>query len=278
MPNYLLYPGYGARPNRPDRRRQGLEKQVSKSERQATIVDDLKREPALRVNEMAQRYGVSSETIRRDLSELTGKGLLNRTYGGAVRILSEEPKLSEREFLNVALRKQIAAKAATLIVPDDVLLVGGGITTRYFARAMSGFAHGLTVITTSFGVATEFGGNPNVRIFMLPGQFNANEGQVEGIEALEGLTRFRGSKAIIGASGISTDGVSDAAIPAGRLYESMSKRAEQTLVLADSSKFGVRALAAHVRWGPEISLVTDRLPAPDLQAAIASAQGRIILP
>lgn len=251
---------------------------VSKSARHAKIVDDLGREPALRVKEMAQRYGVSSETIRRDLSELTEKGLINRTYGGAVRVLSEEPRLSDREHLHVTERKQVAECAAALIRPDDVLLVGGGITTKFFARALVGFSQPLTVITTSFGVATELAPSPNIRVFMLSGEFNADEGQVEGTETLECLSRFRGTKAIIGASGVSVDGISDAAIPAGRLYESMSKRAAQTLVLADNSKFGVNALAAHVRWAPEVTLVTNQRPPADLQAAICGAGGGIIVP
>ena len=120
---------------------------MTKNERHALIIKDLEREPAMRVNEMAKRYDVSSETIRRDLSELTERGLINRTYGGAVRVISNEPALSEREHINVAERQTIARLAVDRIEPDDILMIGGGITTRFFAQALALYREPLTVIT-----------------------------------------------------------------------------------------------------------------------------------
>ncbi len=251
---------------------------MNKIDRHEAIVRDLEREPALRVNELATRYDVSSETIRRDLSELTERGLINRTYGGAVRIISKEPALSEREHLQVAERELIARMAVDLLESNEVLLVGGGITTRYFARALAVKNEPCMVITPSFNVALALGGSSNIKTHMLPGEYNGSEGMVEGSETIEALLRFRGSKAILGASGLTADGPSDASIPAGRIYQMMSERAARTLILADSSKFEKSALIEYAAWGPNITLVSEVEPPELLRAAIETAEAEIFTP
>lgn len=251
---------------------------MKKTERHTAIVDDLEREPALRVNELAERYEVSTETIRRDFADLTQRGLINRTYGGAVRIISSEPALSERERLQVAERELIARMAVDRIETNDVLMVGGGITTRYFAKALAVRNDSLTVITPSFSVAMALGACRNITVNFLPGQFNGNEGLVEGADTIEALGLYRATKAILGASGLSIDGPSDAAIPAGRIYQKMSERSSQTFILADSSKFEKFALYCYSSWGPNLTLVTDARTPQELHNVIDAADSQLIVP
>ena len=80
---------------------------LSKNDRQARIVAELRGTPTLRVNELADLLVVSTETVRRDLAELAERSLINRTYGGAMRPVSFEPALAEREGLMVAERERI---------------------------------------------------------------------------------------------------------------------------------------------------------------------------
>lgn len=251
---------------------------MTKNERHALIVKDLEREPAMRVNEMAKRYDVSSETIRRDLSELTERGLINRTYGGAVRVISNEPALSEREHINVAERQTIARLAVDRIEPDDILMIGGGITTRFFAQALALYREPLTVITPSFNVAVALGGCANIKIHILPGEFNGAEGQIQGAETIDALRRFRATRAFVGASGLTAEGPSDAAIPAGQIYQVMTERAMTSYVLADSSKFEQEALYCYSGWRTSMILVTDAAPPKALGAAIVAAGTEILLP
>jgi DNA-binding transcriptional regulator YhcF (GntR family) len=110
----------------------------SKSERQARIVSELRAAPALRVNDLADRLDVSTETVRRDFTELEERGLINRTYGGAMRPMSLEPALAEREQLMVAERERIASCAVQLVEDNDILMIGGGATTLHFARQAGG--------------------------------------------------------------------------------------------------------------------------------------------
>jgi DeoR/GlpR family transcriptional regulator of sugar metabolism len=83
----------------------------AKSDRQSRILAELSRAPSLRVAEFAEHFQVSTEMIRRDLDELTKQGLLNRTYGGAVRSLSSEPSVSERLRQFIAELERIARAA-----------------------------------------------------------------------------------------------------------------------------------------------------------------------
>ena len=94
-----------------------------KSGRQEQIIADLRLYPAMRVGELAERLGVSSETIRRDLAELDERGLINRTYGGAMRPVVYEPGLAEREGLMVPERQRIAAAAVAGIEANDILMI-----------------------------------------------------------------------------------------------------------------------------------------------------------
>lgn len=251
---------------------------MDKSERHSAIVEDLGREPALRVNELARRFQVSSETIRRDLAELTERGLINRTYGGAVRIISYEPAISEREHIQITERELIARMAVDLVERDDVLMIGGGITTRYFAKALALRKEPMTVITPSFSVAVALGGCDNVTVQVLPGEYNGSEGLVQGVDTIEALRHFRATKAILGASGLTEEGPSDAAIPAGRIYQTMSDRASHTYILADSSKFDKAALSCYASWTPELTLITDASPSGALMSAMEDGESGLIVP
>ncbi len=122
----------------------------SKSERQARIVAELRAAPTLRVYDLAHRLTVSTETVRRDFAELEERGLINRTYGGALRPISLEPAIAEREQLLVEERERIASCAIQLIKDNDILMVGwivAGSNVSHnqflkFIRMMKGEVHG----------------------------------------------------------------------------------------------------------------------------------------
>ncbi len=97
-----------------------------KRERQDRILSALNVNPALRVHQLSEDLGVSTETIRRDLTELHDQGRIDRTYGGAVYRQRFEPALAERLLLNVHERQAIARRAVELVGEADAIMVGGG--------------------------------------------------------------------------------------------------------------------------------------------------------
>jgi DeoR/GlpR family transcriptional regulator of sugar metabolism len=241
---------------------------AAKSRRQALILAELNGSPSLRIAELAARMQVSTETIRRDLDEMTGQGLLSRTYGGAVRTLSTEPNVTERHSLLVTERERIGRAAADLVKAGNVLMIGSGSTTVHTARRIAAIAKNITVITHSFGVATVLAINPTIKILMLPGDYHATEGATVGVQTVTFLSSFYADFAILGASGLTGEGPTDALIEAGAVYSAMAQRAATTVVVADHSKFDRIFPARYAGWREIGHLVTDRQLSEGLSRSI----------
>ncbi len=229
----------------------------SKSERQKRILAELNGAPSLRVAELAQRLAVSTETIRRDLDEMTEQGLLNRTYGGATRPLSKEPSISERHTLFVAERERIARATIPLIKGDRVLMIGSGSTTTHVAQRIAIEMRDITVITHSFGVATLLSINPTIKVLMLPGDYNALEGATVGAHTVSFLNNFYADHAILGASGLTPEGPSDASMDCSVVYSAIVSRSASSIVVADHSKCNQMFAARYANWKQIDHLVTD---------------------
>jgi DeoR/GlpR family transcriptional regulator of sugar metabolism len=250
---------------------------LNKSDRQSRIVAELRAAPSLRVNELASQLGVSTETVRRDLAELDERGLINRTYGGAMRPVAFEPAVAEREKLMVEERERIAAAAVRLVESNDILMIGGGATTLIFARRLAAERDHLTVITHSFSIAMALASNPFHKVLMLPGQYDSREGLIHGPDTIDALQKYRANIAFLGASGLTPEGPNDAGVGPSLIYGTMMRRATRTVILADHSKFERPSLAVCGPWTPSTSLVTDSLPGGELAVALENANAQIII-
>lgn len=255
----------------------GLSIRVSKSDRQARIVAELRAFPALRVNELAEKLDVSTETVRRDLTDLSERGLINRTYGGATRPMSLEPAIAEREQMMVAERERIANAAVALVEDNDILMIGGGATTLHFARRLSAERNHLTIITHAFSIAAALAANPLHKVLMLPGQYDGREGLISGPDTIDALQKYRASRAFLGASGLTVEGPSDAGVGPGLIYGAMMRRSAETIVLADHTKFGRPSLAVYGPWSKTVTLVTDRLPEKELEEMLRGQDVEIVV-
>lgn len=250
-----------------------------KEVRQTQILASLEANPTLRVNQLAEQLDVSTETIRRDLSELDQIGRLSRTYGGAVSNgVRFEPALTDRLSLHVHERQAIAHAAMERFGKTETMLLGGGATMLHFARALRETQQRHTIITPAYQIAVELSANPLIEIMLLPGVFEAQERIVYGPETIRALDRFRADIVLIGASGLAPSGVSEAMLQVGEVYSEMLRHAERSVVLADHSKFGKRALMLLSGWTRHMTLVTDRAPDPELKRAVREAGAEIILP
>lgn len=245
--------------------------------RQQQIVAALEVNPTLRVNQLADELDVSTETVRRDLAELDRAGRISRTYGGAISATNRfEPALNERMMLHVKERRAIASEAAAIYSREDVLLLGGGATMLHFARTLRSVQHRLTVITPSYPVAVELASNRLVDVMLLPGVLEPQEHIVYGPETIRAIGRYAVRTAVIGVSGIDTQGFSEALLSAGEVYSAILGNAEQAVLLADHSKFGKKALFLLSEWSARITLITDILP-PEPISEVMARMGSTIL-
>ena len=244
---------------------------LSKSARHQHILAQLSAAPALRASELAEALGVSGETIRRDLMELHERRLINRTYGGAARPFAHELAVGDRKAAMVAEREAMAAVVAALIRPREVLMIGAGATTYHVARALAVRGRDITVITHDFAIASALGPNLSIRVLFCPGRYHASEGYVYGAQTIQSINAYEANRAIVGATGVGARGVHDADDEAGAIYGAMVKRASESILVADRSKFDQPALTVFAQWADIDRLVTDRAPSGALAAALRAA-------
>lgn len=250
---------------------------MGKRERHERIQAELRAAPSIRVAELAAELDVSTETIRRDLEELEQRGLINRTYGGAVRPLGLEPAVSERHRMMTAEREGIAALAVKVIRQNEVVAIGAGATTVHVARRIAAECRDITVITHAFGVATVVASNPTITILMCPGRYNGREGSVLGPETVDFIQSYNANHAILGASGMTAEGPNEADAAAAAVHRAFMGRAASTMVVADHTKFDVPALARWGRWNEIDRLVTSAQPQGALARALERARVEVLV-
>ena len=242
-----------------------------KTLRHQRILRELELEPSLRIADLAERLSVSTETIRRDFDELTEQGLINRTYGGAVRRHSSEPGLNERHQFHVPEREAIARQSVPVLAGARHIMIGSGATTVHVAKRLAITMNDLTVITHSFGVATVLAINPTIRVIMAPGLYHAQEGSMHGAQTIRFLENYRVEWSILGASGLDQDGASDALIEAADVYSVMMERATRTMIVADHTKFNQAFPARYCDWDTVDVLVSNQAPQGALGETIRDA-------
>jgi DeoR/GlpR family transcriptional regulator of sugar metabolism len=249
----------------------------AKPARHQRIIAALAAAPTLRLNELSAALGVSTETIRRDLRDLDRRGLVKRTYGGAVRAFAAEPAIAERRRLMLREREAIAATVSALIRPGEVLLMGAGATTLQVAQRIARDHSGLTIVTHAVDIIVALGTNDSFTVIATPGHFDPREGHLIGQDTCAYLDGFVADRAILGASGVTVDGFSNAEAHAANVYAAMMRRAAATIIVADHSKFAVRALRLFGNWTSAVTLATDRTPGDDLITAIRSGGASLLL-
>lgn len=244
--------------------------QSKKAARQQQIVAALATSPIVRVSHLAERFGVSTETARRDIEELSRRGIINRTYGGAAtRYIGFQPAVLERDQRAVAERSRIGKAAAALVTSGDVVMIDSGSTTTQFARALAARpVEQLTVITNSLAVATTLVDIASIRVILCPGELNGRERGVYGTNAVGFLGRYFADIAFIGASGLTADGPTDVESRACEIKRAMVDRASRTVLLVDSAKFEQKHLEVVCPLSRISGIITEAAPPRKLADAI----------
>lgn len=225
------------------------------AERHRKIVEVVNEKLSVRVTELSKIFHVTEETIRRDLEKLEKENLLRRSHGGAVSIQDEQTEVSyaEREITNAMEKKAIAIEAVKLIEPGDQIVLDASTTAWYMAKEMPDVP--LTVITNSIKVAVELSKNEQVKVISTGGMLLAKSLSYVGPLAERSLNMYHVNKAFISCKGVHIDGgLSDSNEWQALLKRQMMGIADQTILMADSTKFGVRTFA-HISDMKQVSYV-----------------------
>ncbi|MGV9738962.1 DeoR/GlpR family DNA-binding transcription regulator [Nocardia farcinica] len=211
-------------------------------ERQQAIATLVGQRGRVSVADLAERYGVTSETVRRDLAVLDRMGLVRRVHGGAVpaaALTAIELGTTEREATHTAEKERIAKAALDYLPPTGgSVLFDAGTTTARIAALLPADRE-LVGVTNSLPVATRLSGHAGVHLHLLGGRVRGITQAAVGpdtLRVLAGLrvdTAFIGTNALTSAHGLSTPDVDEAAVK-----RAMVASAHRVVVVADSSKIG----------------------------------------
>ncbi len=217
---------------------------VLAEQRRHGVLEAVRGHTGVQTSALAQRFGVSQMTIRRDLDELARRGLVKRVRGGALEpgFLRHEPPFDESCRERGAFKERVGAAAAALVEPGDTVIIDIGTTALALARHLHG-REGLTVVTNNLAVYAELADDEAVDLLLLGGLVRRNYRSLIGFLTEDALAGIRADAAFIGISGISPDGVlldtTVEEIPAKR---AMMRAAQRVVLLADGRKFGSAGL------------------------------------
>lgn len=235
--------------------------------RQDRIREMVGRDGESRVDALAETFGVSAETIRRDLARLARDGAVQKIHGGArrPRIFAEGSR-AERAAEGAEGKARIARRLSSIIAPGETLFMDAGTTTVACAEALAGIDT-LTVVTNSVEIAQRLGRNASATIFLLGGCYRPADAETVGPLVVEQLGRFQADRAILTVAGLDVGaGATDSSFDEAQVARTMIERAGSTVVVAHADKLGRRAAYRVCRLEEIEILVCDR-PVPEEMAA-----------
>lgn len=230
------------------------------TERRARLLDILVRDGAIRLDPVADELGVSGMTVRRDLADLEAEGLLRRVRGGAIAPLV--PRLfGERMVMRSAPKAAIARKAAAL-VPTSGAVAFDASTTSGILIAQLDDRTDLLLATNSVDNATAGRRRPGVRSVLVGGEVEERTGSYVGALACLAATSMSYTRFFTSAAGVAEGfGSSEVSPEEAQIKAAFASAAGETVLLADSSKLGQRAVSRALDWTSIDVLVTELDPA-----------------
>ena len=233
--------------------------------RQSEILQLAKLEGRVTVEQLAFKFGVTLQTIRRDLSELADGGHLDRVHGGAVmRYVAANQGYEQRRHANQAAKAAIARACAAAIPNNCSVILSLGTTTEAVARALLQHSN-ITVITNNVNVANTLIVNASCEVVLAGGTLRRADGGLVGELTSRFVSQFKVDYAVIGGSAIDQDGdVLDYDLAEVRVSQVILEQARKTFLVADQSKFRRSAPVRVASLGEMTGFFTDAPLTPDL--------------
>lgn len=231
-------------------------------ERQAEMARLIDERGRARVTELADAFGVSSVTIRKDLDALADMGRVIRTHGGAIapRVRGQDLAYDVRDRMQQAEKAAIGALAATRVTDGDSIIVDASTTSLYLARELMQrtSSQSLTIVTNSIRIATELAVRPDIGVLLMGGRVRGRSLSLVGQLGDGVLRRVNVQKAFLGAAGLTAeDGLTETTEEEAQIKRAMVAAAREVYALVDHSKWGRVASATFCRPDDLTGVFTD---------------------
>jgi DeoR family transcriptional regulator of aga operon len=231
---------------------------MRRSQRIHQILSAIVAHGSLEVPELAEQFGVSHATIRRDLEVLEQQRLVSRTRGGATTHAAfNDMPLSYKTTQDLAEKRRIAYEARRHLADARVIGMTGGTTVTEFAHLLLE-REGLTVVTNALNVALHLLDNPRLRVFAAGGEVRSSSQEAVGHSTEAFLAGYNLDVAFVGVDGVDAlAGCTNYDPEGARTNAALLQRARKTIVLADATKIGRVALAQVCAMTEVDLLITD---------------------
>ena len=247
------------------------------SARQAEIMALAKEQGRVLVDELAARFAVTPQTIRKDLNDLCDARALNRIHGGAVFPSGNENVKYEARRSMAATEKQAIGRAAADLIPDNSsLFINIGTTTEAVGDALVDHKE-LMVITNNINVANHLRIFPSIEVVIAGGVVRGSDGGIVGEAAVDFIRQFKVDFAVIGVSAIDEDGaLLDFDFREVKVAQAIIANARHVILVSDASKFERTAPVRIGHISQVQTFITDHCPSDSIRTICAEQDVRII--
>jgi DeoR family transcriptional regulator of aga operon len=231
------------------------------SERRQQISALVREHGSVQVTPLAERFGVSMQTIRKDLHFLTKRGVMERSYGGAISStainVTSEPPVEAKRSIHTDEKVRIGRLAASMVMPGESIVLDSGTTTLQVARHLPD-DEDITVVTNDFDVLAALSEKKHLKIVVLGGVLRRKNMAFYGAQTVSALDDLHVDKLFLGIDGFDVErGITTHYEPEAILNRKMVQAARQVIAVGDSSKFGRVCLHRIINVSEIDALVTD---------------------
>ena len=247
--------------------------------RQTDILGRVRELGSASVESLAEQFGVTLQTVRRDVQLLSDAGLLSRFHGGA-RLpgsTTENIAYRQRKLLNEAAKHRIACAVADAVPDGCSLIINIGTTTEAIARELLR-RKGLRVITNNLNVALILAANPDFEVIVAGGAVRSRDNAIVGEATVAFIRQFKVDIGLIGISSIEADGtLRDFDYREVSVARAIIEQSRAVWLGADHSKFNRPAMVELARIDQLDVLFTDQTPPPPFDRLLAEAGVRCVI-
>ncbi len=241
------------------------------SERRLQISAMVREHGSVQVAALAKRFGVSQQTVRKDLRYLADHGVMARAYGGGIdssviNLPMTEATYESRRGVHLEQKQRVGKLAATMVNPGDTVVIDSGTTAIELAKALPNIE--VTVVSNDFGVLSVLARKSNVHLVMLGGELRRKNMAFYGGLTVEALDALHVNMLFLGVDGFDLErGITTHYEPEAMLNRKMVEAASVVVAITDSSKFGTVCLHRIIRVADLDILITDTDAPADIREA-----------
>lgn len=207
-----------------------------KEERHYHILDKIILNRKVLSADLSVELNVSEDTIRRDLNELSAKGLIKKVHGGALPIDTGTPSYGERSTFNLEEKNIIAKKAVNLIKDGQVIIMSGSTTNLQLAKIIPSGINA-TIYTYSLPIALQLTEHPSIEIIFIGGKLHKSAQVTVGLDVVSSISELRADLCFMGTGGINAmNGMTEPDWEVSHIKKSMIAASEKVIVLCAKNK------------------------------------------